>query len=104
MKSYSASKITERIKLARCVVLTAILFGNAIYTLTMQWIGIFVCDSSGKWRQSFTADEQLVGIVNQGNLSLFALVYLADSNDDFKRPKGKTRMDSFTLGIRFYRC
>lgn len=89
IESYSTPKITDRIKLARCVfVLTAILFGNALYTSTMQWIvSLSATEVVENGVQSFIAADNWWALVNQGKLFLFALVYLLIRNYDFKQLK-----------------
>ncbi|MDG4513770.1 CPBP family intramembrane metalloprotease [Streptococcus suis] len=71
-------------------VLTAILFGNAIYTSTMQWIASFsATEVVENGVQSFTAADNWWALTNQGKLFLFALVYLLIRNYDFKQLKVK---------------
>ncbi|MGQ7364327.1 hypothetical protein ACTGWM_01535 [Streptococcus suis] len=90
IESYSTPKITERIKLARCVCPDSNLFGNAIYTSTMQWIAsLSATEVVENGVQSFTAADSWWALVNQGKLFLFALVYLLIRNYDFKQLKVK---------------
>lgn len=97
IESYSTPKITERIKLARCVcpdrnfIWQCYLYlDHAIYTSTMQWIAsLSATEVVENGVQSFTAADSWWALVNQGKLFLFALVYLLIRNYDFKQLKVK---------------
>ena len=84
-------------------VLTAILFGNALYTSTMQWIAsLSATEVVENGVQSFTAADNWWALVNQGKLFLFALVYLLIRNDDFKQLKVKLEWTVLFWGPRIF--
>ncbi len=103
IESYSTPKITERINWLDVFVLTAILFGNAIYTSTMQWIAsLSATEVVENGVQSFTAADNWWALVNQGKLFLFALVYLLIRNYDFKQLKVKLEWTVLFWGPRIF--
>jgi len=92
LKAIRPQKSLKELNWLDVFVLTAILFGNAIYTSTMQWIASLSQNATEVVEngvQSFTAADNWWALVNQGKLFLFALVYLLIRNDDFKQLKVK---------------
>lgn len=90
MKAIRPQKSLKELNWLDVFVLTAILFGNAIYTSTMQWlVSLSATEGVENGVQSFTAADNWWPLVNQGKLFLFAMVYLLIRNDDFKQLKVK---------------
>ena len=80
LKAIRPQKSLKELNWLDVFVLTAILFGNAIYTSTLQWDCIFVCDrSSGKWSAILYRSRQLVGIGQSRKTVFVCLGLFADS-------------------------
>ena len=103
IESYSTQKSLKELNLLDVFVLTAILFGNAIYTSTMQWIAsLSATEVVETGVHSFTAADNWWALVNQGKLFLFALVYLLIRNYDFKQLKVKLEWTVLLWGPRIF--
>ena len=75
LKAIRPQKSLKELNWLDVFVLTAILFGNAIYTST-----IFVCDrSSGNWSAFLYRSRQLVGIGQSRKTVFVCLGLFADS-------------------------
>ncbi len=83
LKAIRPQKSLKELNWLDVFVLTAILFGNAIYTSTMQWIASLSateCDrSSGKWSAILYRSRQLVGIGQSRKTVFVCLGLFADS-------------------------
>ena len=103
LKAIRPQKSLKELNWLDVFVLTAILFGNAIYTSTMQWIAsLSATEVVENGVQSFTAADNWWALVNQGKLFLFALVYLLIRNYDFKQLKVKLEWTVLLWGPRIF--
>ena len=101
LKAIRPQKSLKELNWLDVFVLTAILFGNAIYTSTMQWIAsLSATEVVETGVQSYTAADDWWALVNQGKLFLFALVYLLIWNHDFKQLKVKLEWTVLLWGPR----
>ena len=103
LKAIRSQKSLKELNWLDVFVLTAILFGNAIYTSTMQWIAsLSATEVVETGVHSFTAADNWWALVNQGKLFLFALVYLLIRNYDFKQLKVKLEWTVLLWGPRIF--
>lgn len=80
LKAIRPQKSLKELNWLDVFVLTAILFGNDIYTLTMQWIAsLSATEVVENGVQSFTAGRQLLGIGQSRKTVFVCLGLFADS-------------------------